>query len=986
MKLDYNTLYSLQGLTHLHENFLNFLNEKKLNTCDEIVEIAECLEEFLAEQFCLQEILTTHYQNASIYGLISYAKRQFVQRYALKKFTDPQSEWQHLYIFRTQKDFAEKAISALNQQSADLDDLAKYASWGVLTTEGRKKHKDDQLFHLPQKTNDDFLLRNVNLTEQGFVATHSRHREGFSLTDLGCSVEKSVDESQYCILCHHQNKDSCRTGIVKNPSKSGCPLDQKISQMHELKRKEMNIAALAVIMLDNPMVAATGHRICNDCMKACIFQKQDPVNTPGVETNILNAVLDLPYGFEIYSLLTRWNPLNTIQPLPRAETGHQVLVVGLGPAGFSLSHYLSREGHDVVGIDGSKIEPLPSELLEEKLILNINYLYEKLDERILSGFGGVAEYGITVRWNKNYLKILRLILERRKNIQFFGSTRFGSQIHEDNYKQLGFDTVALCTGAGTPKLLNIPGVSTPGVRLASDFLMALQLTGAAKKDSLANLQLLGPILVVGGGLTAIDAATEAKAYYKEQVKKFRYRYAQLLKIYGEDAVQKYWTPQDHFTANQFLNYEETEVRIIYRSNITQAPSYSLNHEEVEKALEEGIIFEHHLTPLRIEKDENNWVKGLWVKGDSQEKFIPARSIIIAVGTHHESLHEKFLSFGDANPKYAGSVVKAIASAKYGYKKLSDDLMSNPPMPKISLNNVWQAIVISLKRLASNLMQIDVKAPLAAQNFRPGQFYRLQNFESLAPIINGTRLSMESLALTPVKVDPISGIITFVIVEIGSSSKLVQYLRAGEKIALMGPLGTPTKFTSNQKILLIGGGHFNLALIHIAHALREKGNTVYWIAGYRNNMDRTHALEMESAAEKIWWYYNEADSGENQGNAINALRRLYDEEILQATDRIFVMGSTSMQESIAKELQTLKPVLKSELEIIANVNIPMQCMMQGICGQCVIVNKNGTQFCCKNQELQMQDMPFEDLQNRGWQNSLLEKISTLWLQYITEKRK
>ncbi len=41
------------------------------------------------------------------------------------------------------------------------------------------------------------------------------------------------------------------------------------------------------------MVPATGHRICNDCMKACIYQKQDPVNIPQIETRVLTDVLHL---------------------------------------------------------------------------------------------------------------------------------------------------------------------------------------------------------------------------------------------------------------------------------------------------------------------------------------------------------------------------------------------------------------------------------------------------------------------------------------------------------------------------------------------------------------------------------------------------------------------------------------------------------------------------------------------------------------------
>ena len=93
-------------------------------------------------------------------------------------------------------------------------------------------------------------------------------------------------------------------------------------------------------------------------MKSCIFQKQDPVNIPQIETSILSDVLHLPYGFEIYSLLTRWNPLNLRRPYPLPYNGKNVLVVGMGPAGYTLAHHLLNEGFGVVGIEGLKVEPL----------------------------------------------------------------------------------------------------------------------------------------------------------------------------------------------------------------------------------------------------------------------------------------------------------------------------------------------------------------------------------------------------------------------------------------------------------------------------------------------------------------------------------------------------------------------------------------------------------------------------------------------------
>ena len=84
-------------------------------------------------------------------------------------------------------------------------------------------------------------------------------------------------------------------------------------------------------------------------MKACIFQKQEPVNIPQIETRVLTEVLELPWGFEIYRLLTRWNPLNVERPAMRPYNGKNVLVVGLGPAGYTLAHHLACEGFGVVG-------------------------------------------------------------------------------------------------------------------------------------------------------------------------------------------------------------------------------------------------------------------------------------------------------------------------------------------------------------------------------------------------------------------------------------------------------------------------------------------------------------------------------------------------------------------------------------------------------------------------------------------------------------
>jgi NADPH-dependent glutamate synthase beta subunit-like oxidoreductase len=426
---------------------------------------------------------------------------------------------------------------------------------------------------------------------------------------------------------------------------------------------------LAIVEIENPLCAATGHRICNDCMKACIYQKQEPVDIPKVESRTLKDVLALPWGFEIYALLTRWNPLNFRRPVPRPATGRKVLVVGLGPAGFTLAHHLVNDGHTVVGIDGLKIEPLAPDLsgadlaggrLPFRPLRDLAESYESLDDRTMAGFGGVAEYGITVRWDKNNLKIVRLLLERRSNFTMYGGVRFGGTLTIDDAFARGFDHIALCLGAGRPTIVAMENGLARGVRQASDFLMALQLTGAAKHDSLANLTVRLPVIVIGGGLTAIDTATEALAYYPVQVEKFLTRHEHVKATLGNDAVQ--WDEDEAAIAAEFVAHARAlrgeravaakegrlprlaalleswgGATVVYRRKLIESPSYTLNHEEVEKAMQEGIAFAENLVPEAVEVDGNGHAvavrfKGTDPQGPQDAVTLAARTVLVAAGT------------------------------------------------------------------------------------------------------------------------------------------------------------------------------------------------------------------------------------------------------------------------------------------------------------------------------------------------------------------
>ena len=167
-----------------------------------------------------------------------------------------------------------------------------------------------------------------------------------------------------------------------------------------------------------------------------------------------------------------------------------------------------------------------------------------LAARPLVGFGGVSEYGITVRWDKNFLTVLYLTLARNRHFRVYGGVRFGGTVLLEDAWGLGFDHVAIAAGAGKPTIVEFENNLMRGVRKASDFLMALQLTGAYRRDAMANLQIRLPAVVIGGGLTAIDTATEILAYYVVQVEKVLERYEALVEAYGQERVHSMYDKEE----------------------------------------------------------------------------------------------------------------------------------------------------------------------------------------------------------------------------------------------------------------------------------------------------------------------------------------------------------------------------------------------------------------------------------------------------------
>ncbi len=218
--------------------------------------------------------------------------------------------------------------------------------------------------------------------------------------------------------------------------------------------------------------------------------------------------------------------------------------------------------------------------------------------------GGVLVYGIPeFRLPK---AIVRAEIENLKQIGVKLETNMviGKVLSVDELFEEGFEAIFIGTGAGLPRFMKIPGENLNGVFSANEFLTRINLMKAYNNDSSTPVLRAKNVAVVGGGNVAMDAARCAKRLGAEN------------------------------------------VYIVYRRSLDEMPA---RKEEVEHAMEEGIIFKVLCNPIEILGDENKFVSGMKcvemelgepdesgrrkpiVKPDS-EFVLEVDSVIMSIGT------------------------------------------------------------------------------------------------------------------------------------------------------------------------------------------------------------------------------------------------------------------------------------------------------------------------------------------------------------------
>ncbi len=180
------------------------------------------------------------------------------------------------------------------------------------------------------------------------------------------------------------------------------------------------------------------------------------------------------------------------------DNGKKVAIVGSGCAGITAAADLRKAGYDVT-------------------------VFEALHE-----LGGVLRYGIPP------FRLPRTVLDREieglKNIgvKFEKNVIVGKSITINQLKEDGFDAIFLCSGAGLPKMMHIPGENLNGVYSANEFLTRVNLMHANEESTPTPLKVGEKVAIIGGGNVAMDAArTAVRVGYKDVYIAYRRTEAEL---------------------------------------------------------------------------------------------------------------------------------------------------------------------------------------------------------------------------------------------------------------------------------------------------------------------------------------------------------------------------------------------------------------------------------------------------------------------------
>ena len=234
-------------------------------------------------------------------------------------------------------------------------------------------------------------------------------------------------------------------------------------------------------------------------------------------------------------------------------------------------------------------------------------------------------------------------------------------------------------------------------------------------------------------------------------------------------------------------------------------------------------------------------------------------------------------------------------------------------------------ILQKQDLVTNIHLFKIEAPAVAKKARPGQFVVIRIDEK-----------GERIPVTVADWDEKEGSVTIVFMEVGTTTRRLATLKAGDSIAdFVGPLGLPTHIEKYGTVVCVAGGFAVAVIKPIARALREKGNKVIAILGARNKDLLFWEEELRGVSDQIIVTTDDG-SYARKGLVTEPLKELLegDEQI----DRVIAIGPSIMMKFCAK---TTEPF---GVKTIVSLN-PIMVDGTGMCGCCRVSVGGVTKFAC-----------------------------------------
>ena len=331
----------------------------------------------------------------------------------------------------------------------------------------------------------------------------------FDEVPLGFSAEEAVAEAKRCLQC------------ANPPCGDHCPVLVDVKKFVQEIAENRFKDAYETLKENNPIPSIAG-RVCpqeHQCEGACTLGRVgEPVNIGKLEAFIGDWAMD-----------------NDVEEsIEIVEQPEKVAVIGSGPSGISCSVDLRKHGYRVT-------------------------VYEALHKP-----GGVLQYGIPEFRLPKHIVDRELRYLEKLGVAINLNRIVGLNVTFDEILDM-FDAVFVCTGAGAPRFMRIPGEELNGVYSANEFLIRTNLMKAYRFPEEYDTPIVvgKKVAVIGAGNVAMDAARCALRY-------------------------------------------GAETHLLYRRTQKEAPARA---EEFEHAVQEGVIFRELVNPIRI-NGRDGWVESL----------------------------------------------------------------------------------------------------------------------------------------------------------------------------------------------------------------------------------------------------------------------------------------------------------------------------------------------------------------------------------------